>query len=438
MSRCHISHELPWANAEAACFFPRELLRLQLSYPTPPRSWGWEQRKSGVPPPPSYIAAVQAYNDATRPARKRAQHFVRRFCATISAFSRTERAKYTDEEVMGVREVLTEKDRQEWPDLFAFPGMFEEWNDMGGWCENEQSGEIEPLEDEDEQQEQEEEEQDDGEEDDQEEEEAGPAHQAPHIPVILREPVPVYRLDHVLCDLVDVLKWLLFNDRLLPLLALVRRCPSLFDHYQWRLLTNRYQTQCTISGFDELLVHLYLHLNLAIALGETAGRGPVTRDGQPQPSYCADSPYHSDLTSFLHYLTPESCSAGHEAALNELLRPHLVRREGPKEEMGKRSTGLREWDFDLSRCEALCKAVWKVMVHMDVLVREIETRRAELRRERAREDDGEGEEEKGEADQTGGEAESVMGIRWDDLIMQTLRMGECSWDWSYDDVRIDV
>ena len=391
MSRCHLSHELPWASLESAYLLPRELQRLHLSHPTPPRSWTYEQQRRGVPPPPSYVAAISAYNASTLATRKAAEHFARRFCATMEAFSVSERRKHSDEDVMAVREVLTESDRQAHPTFFDVPHLFDRWRELGDWCEDEQSAEVEPLQRQEMDQEEEEEDEVEG------GEGARPdavhanvlqppagaeAPPRPRTPPVLRQHPAVqgYWTEHATCD-ADALKWLLFNDRLLPLLALIRRCPSRFNHYPHDLLTNKHRGAQLEYYFPRLLLFFYVHLNLAIALGETAGHGAVC----PKPSTRSPpstSPYHAELTGWLCWSTPESCDAGHDPVLNEWVRPFLRRRVHRRDEWLKwGGGGLREWDLDVGRCEELCRAVWRVLVHMDVLVRAVEERRHELERD---------------------------------------------------------
>lgn len=171
-----------------------------------------------------------------------------------------------------------------------------------------------------------------------------------------------------------MLKWLLFNNHLVTLLELIRRCPSRFINSKYSdILTNWLIKE---TCFDRLIFQFYIHIIVAITFGETGGHGAV----DPKPSNPARNPdinypYHHELVSLLNWQTPQSSDGGYDAAFNILLRPFLQSRK--EDRSSKDWRGLRMWDLDLTRCEELCGQLWRVMVHMNVIVKEIQAQQGQ-------------------------------------------------------------
>jgi len=205
-------------------------------------------------------------------------------------FSRSERQRHSEEDILAVLDVFTEKDREKHLIIFENLLWFDEWRELASWSELEHSADVAPI---------------DNREDDDD---------ALHP---LAQPVYVlsFGTDHADCE-DDVLKWLLFNDRLLPLLALFRRCPSYFHSYSYRLLRNKHNGAKLEYPLYIFLLRLYIYLNLVIAFGETAGRGRVSvREDRRE----GDSPYHDEFTDFLLSYTPHTSDASADPILNEFL-----------------------------------------------------------------------------------------------------------------------
>jgi len=75
-------------------------------------------RKNNQPKPPEYAAKIAAYNAAIAPIRESTTRFIKRFTATMNFFTRSERNKYSNDDIMNTTTVLTDRDRVDYPEFF--------------------------------------------------------------------------------------------------------------------------------------------------------------------------------------------------------------------------------------------------------------------------------------------------------------------------------
>ena len=358
MSRCHLSHLLPWDNLVHCYDLPAQMREHRISRPVDPRP---NDQRDTLPLPPKYVTQLAAYHAFTLPARKRSRHFLRRFSRAVTEFANSEMGKYSDEEVMAVREVLTEQDRHDFPDLFSYATVFDEHCEIASWRELTTSSEVEPA-----PSEEEDDEPAEGEEGEERDQDDDAAADEPPTPRIHR--VPAYQLAlfqpyQSLWGTVDVLKFLILQQRTLPLLALLRRCPEQLSPHRGMVMRNRICNQWCLNYFVSGLLGLYLHVNLAIAWGETGGGGRKRTSKPKWEETLGDAAYHAELHWWLRDNTPDQNDGGHDAAFNALLQPFLTLYTVTVSGRGKYpDVEVPKWTLRVDRCEELCRRLFAVFV----------------------------------------------------------------------------